>query len=178
MNDIIVVMGVSGSGKSTLGEALAAARGAVFLEGDSFHPPANVAWMRAGNPLTDDMRWPWLSALANEAVRRRASGESVVISCSALKKSYRDHLRAIAAPMRFMFLDVPEDELRTRMEGRKNHYMPPALLTSQLATLEAPGPEEMDCIRLPGTSGKRSLLSDVLKLLRTDRNAGPDITLS
>jgi gluconokinase len=138
-------MGVSGSGKTTLATALADALGAEFLEGDSFHPPENVAWMTAGKPLTDEMRWPWLTALAAGAVARRNDGKRVIISCSALKRSYRDHLRRHAAPLQFIFLKAPENLLRERMEGRKNHYMPPSLLTSQLATLEPPDADEADC---------------------------------
>ena len=163
MTPVIVVMGVSGSGKSTLGAALASRLDATFLEGDAFHPPENVAWMSAGNPLTDEMRWPWQSALATEATRLRTSGQAVVISCSALKKSYRDHLRARAAPLTFLYLSVPEGELKTRMEGRRNHYMPPALLTSQLATLEPPGATETDCVRLSGDLSKAHLLRLALK---------------
>lgn len=139
----IVVMGVSGSGKSTLGAALADAIGCPFLEGDDFHAPESVDRMRSGEPLTDDNRWPWLDRLAG-AIRAELGRHGVAVaSCSALKYSYRDRLRAaIPAPILFILLDGEAEELRRRMTARADHYMPASLLDSQLATLEWPRPDE------------------------------------
>jgi gluconokinase len=131
-------MGVSGCGKTSVGKMLASHMGFRFIEGDSRHPDANVEKMTAGIALTDDDRWPWLEALGAEL----ASEADTVISCSALKKSYRDLLRARAGrPMTFLFLQGSRSTLAARMTGRRGHYMPAALLDSQLATLELPGSE-------------------------------------
>ena len=139
----IVVMGVSGSGKSTLGGMLAAELHCPFLEGDSFHPDANVAKMRAGEPLDDDDRWPWLDALGAAAGQAAAARGRVIVACSALKHSYRDRIAAaIAAPTLFVLLEVSTDELERRMGNRPGHYMPKSLLDSQLRTLERPGADE------------------------------------
>lgn len=134
----LVVMGVSGCGKTSVGKMLASYMGCKFIEGDSRHPPANVEKMTSGIPLADDDRWPWLAALGAEL----ASEEDTVISCSALKKSYRDLLRAEAGrPITFVFLQGTRTMLASRMLGRKGHYMPLSLLDSQLATLELPTAE-------------------------------------
>ncbi|MGC6465368.1 MAG: gluconokinase [Akkermansiaceae bacterium] len=127
----IVVMGVCGSGKSTVGTLLAERINGVFLDGDDFHPPENVAKMRAGTPLDDDDRKGWLEALAREI---REAKEPTVIACSALKESYRD----ILSGAEFIFLNGSEELLAERLAARQNHYMPPGLLRSQLETLEAP----------------------------------------
>lgn len=139
----IVVMGVSGSGKSTLGAALAGAIGCPFLEGDDFHAPESVDRMRSGEPLTDDNRWPWLDRLG-QAIGAGLDRDGIAVaSCSALKYSYRDRLRAaIPAPVLFILLDGEEEELRRRMSARADHYMPASLLDSQLATLEWPQADE------------------------------------
>lgn len=146
----IVVMGVSGCGKSTVGAALAAALGVAFVEGDSFHPPENVARMAAGIPLTDDDRAGWLRALADRIAASVAASQGVVVSCSALKRSYRDVLRSGAPDLRFVWLDLPRAELEARMARRTGHYMPASLLASQLATLEPPSADEA-AIRVDGT---------------------------
>ncbi len=139
----IIVMGVSGSGKSTLGAALASAIGCPFLEGDDFHSPEAVARMRAGTPLTDNDRWPWLDRLGSALGARVLSDGIAVASCSALKRAYRDRLRdAIPAPVGFVLLDTDSAELLRRLTARTGHYMPPSLLTSQLETLERPQPDE------------------------------------
>lgn len=139
----IVVMGVSGSGKSTLGTALAGAIGCPFLEGDDFHGADSVSRMRSGLPLTDENRWPWLERLGLAIGAALGQGGIAVASCSALKRSYRDRLRAIiAAPVGFVLLDGEPGELRRRMAARRDHYMPASLLDSQLATLERPLPDE------------------------------------
>ena len=133
-------MGVSGSGKSTLGALLAQALHVPFLEGDSFHPPDNVARMAAGIALTDADREGWLRTLAAQLKQHAAAG--VVLSCSALKRRYRDTLRSGAPDMALLYLRGTQDVLEQRMAGRSGHYMPPSLLASQLATLEPPQGDE------------------------------------
>ncbi len=134
-----VVMGVTSCGKTTLGEALAAALQVKFVEGDRLHPPSNIAKMSAGIPLTDEDRWPWL-AQVGEALQGH---QGVIASCSSLKRSYRDVMRAKAArPVVFIHLHGSRDMLASRIAARKNHFMPPSLLDSQLATLEPPGRDE------------------------------------
>lgn len=138
---VTIIMGVSGCGKSTYAQALAAASGALFVEGDDLHSAPNIARMRAGQALTDADRWPWLDRIA-EAVNAALADGPVVATCSALRRAYRDRLRTgIAAPVRFVLLDVPIDELRRRVAAR-DHFMPPDLLDSQLATLEWPDADE------------------------------------
>ncbi|WP_330234022.1 gluconokinase [Nocardia sp. NBC_00508] len=127
-------MGVSGSGKTTVGTRLADALGVEYTEGDDFHPPANIAKMAAGTPLDDADRSPWLDALA--AVMAERSGRGAVVTCSALKRAYRDRLRAAVPDAFFLQLDVPRDELVRRVTHRRGHFLPPSLLDSQLATLE------------------------------------------
>ena len=135
-------MGVSGCGKSTVGQAIASALGLPFIEGDSLHPPRNVALMANGTPLTDADRAEWLAALAEKLRAARAAGHGLVVSCSALKRGYRDVLRGGVAGLRFVHLHGAPALLRMRMHQRIGHYMPPALLDSQLATLEPPGADE------------------------------------
>ncbi|HEU0207106.1 MAG TPA: gluconokinase [Pseudolysinimonas sp.] len=133
----VVVMGVSGSGKTTVGAALADALGLPFVDGDALHPEANVAKMAAGIPLDDADRAPWL-----DAVGRVLAAAPVVVACSALKRVYRDRLRAAAPALQLVFLDGSRELLASRMAARPAHFMPTALLDSQLATLERPGPDE------------------------------------
>ncbi len=136
----IVVMGVSGSGKTTVGEALAERFGIPLLEGDQFHPAANIAKMSAGTPLTDDDRWPWLDAIATAM---RDAPDGVIVTCSSLRRVYRDRLRERAGrPVLFVYLNGSRATLAGRLAARKGHFMPPSLLDSQLATLEPPTPDE------------------------------------
>ncbi|MEM1345031.1 MAG: gluconokinase [Pseudomonadota bacterium] len=133
----VIVMGVTGCGKTTIGALLAGRLGAVFLDGDDYHPEANVAKMASGTPLTDDDRWPWLDRLGiamEEAVGRKGSA---VVACSALRRVYRDRLTAAcaAAPL-FVHLEGGRDLIHGRMAARHEHFMPTALLESQLDTLE------------------------------------------
>lgn len=137
----IMVMGPSGVGKSSIARALAERLGAVFIEGDDFHPPENRAAMAAGIPLTDAMRAPWLRALADAVAASRAQ-RATVFACSALKRSYRDVLRArIGGDLRLIYLHAPPDLILARMQARQ-HYMPPALLASQLQALQPPTDDE------------------------------------
>jgi gluconokinase len=139
---IFVVMGVSGCGKSTVGQQLAAALGVEFLEGDQFHPPENVARMAAGTPLTDADRQGWLTTLAGRLQEARHAGRGAVLSCSALKRSYRDILRRGAPDSMFVHLAGSRELLDARMSQRTGHYMPASLLDSQLAILEPPAADE------------------------------------
>lgn len=144
----LVVMGVSGSGKSTVAAGIAAALGLHFIDGDGLHSPASVARMQAGTPLGDDDRWPWLERIAKRLVDDGQWPRGVVIACSALRRAYRDRIRAGAPGVRFVFLDGPAGLIRARMAGRAGHYMPESLLASQLQTLEPPGEGEPDVLRL------------------------------
>jgi len=138
----LVVMGVSGSGKSTIGEALAQRLRWTFEDGDRFHPAANVAKMSAGHPLTDEDRWPWLRAIADEIDRVCSAGEHAVIACSALKRAYRDILVHGRDDVRIVFLDGTQQLIAARLAARKGHFMPPGLLESQFGTLEPPAGDE------------------------------------
>jgi gluconokinase len=139
----IVVMGVSGSGKSTLGAWLAEALACPFLEADAFHGEANIAKMAAGEPLTDADRWPWLDRLGAALAAAVTQDGLAVAACSALKRTYRERLRAaVAAPVSFLFLETRPAVLAARIVGRRGHFMPASLLTSQLETLEPPGADE------------------------------------
>ena len=140
--DIIVVMGVSGSGKTTVATGLATALGWAFAEGDDFHPAANVEKMRSGVALTDDDRWPWLETIGAWIGGKEAAGESAVVTCSALRRAYRDVLRRDRPHVRFLHVEAPGAVIAGRVEHRAGHYMPPSLLPSQLATLEPLAPDE------------------------------------
>jgi gluconokinase len=157
-------MGVCGSGKSTVGAAIALNLHATFLEGDEFHPPANVARMAAGIALTDDDRQGWLQMLGAQLGAAKREGRSVVLSCSALKRSYRDTLRRQANDLALVYLAGTPELLAQRMAGRSGHYMPPSLLASQLATLEPPQADEhaltLDIARSP-----QAIVHDVLAWL-------------
>lgn len=132
-------MGVSGCGKSSVGEGLALRLGIRYRDGDDLHPPANVIKMRGGMPLTDDDRWPWLDRVAEVL----AMDAPVIVGCSALRRAYRERLRARAGgPVRFIHLTGSREVIATRMAARSGHYMPPSLLESQFAALEPPEPDE------------------------------------
>jgi gluconokinase len=139
---LYVVMGVAGSGKSLIGAAFARALGVDFVEGDQYHPAENVRRMSSGVPLTDDDRAGWLRALAARIGEARAAGTGLVVTCSALKRSYRDVLRAEADDLQFVFLRGPRAVIAERLANRRGHFMPPSLLDSQFATLEEPSSDE------------------------------------
>jgi gluconokinase len=157
-------MGVCGSGKSTVGAALALHLNATFLEGDEFHPPANVARMAAGIALTDSDRQGWLQALGARLGAARREGRAVVLSCSALKRSYRDTLRQQAGDLALVYLAGTPELLAQRMAGRSGHYMPPSLLASQLATLEPPQADE-HALTLDIAQAPQALVQDALAWL-------------
>lgn len=162
---ILIAMGVSGSGKTTVGESLAAALGCDFADADSFHSQANKDKMHKGIPLTDEDRWPWLKAIRASIEQKRADGTTHVYACSALKRVYRDILRAGDKDVTFVYLKGTPELLRERIKTRKGHFFDPALLQSQLDTLEPPGADEaieVD-IALPPEEIVRTVLAEVEK---------------
>ena len=138
----LIVMGVSGSGKSTIASSLASRLGWSFEDADRFHPASNVAKMSAGQPLTDEDRWPWLQAIADEIDKVCRAGGTVVIACSALKRAYRDLLVHGRNDVRIVFLQGTKAVIAERLARRKHHFMPPGLLDSQFKALEPPEPDE------------------------------------
>ncbi|HEY7133551.1 MAG TPA: gluconokinase [Acidimicrobiia bacterium] len=149
MTSLLVVMGVSGTGKTTVGRLLAERLGLPFVEGDDFHDPENVARMRAGQPLDDAARGPWLDRL-NGVLRYAGAHGGVVVACSALTAAYRRRLTVGAKGVRFVFLHADEQVLRRRIEARRGHYAGVALLPSQLATLEPPSRDEAVAVDVSG----------------------------
>jgi gluconokinase len=139
---ILMVAGVSGSGKTTVGALVAGCLGWQFADADAFHPAANVAKMAAGIPLTDADRGPWLHAITTWMDERIARGESAVVTCSALRRAYRDGLLAGRPQARMIFLSVDRDEVARRLAARHGHFFPPGLLSSQFDALELPQPDE------------------------------------
>lgn len=142
MTTTVVIMGVTGTGKTTVMQALAERLGWPAAEGDEFHPASNVHKMAAGHPLDDDDRWPWLESIAAWVGGREQAGESALVTCSALRRAYRDLLRRGHPSVWFVHLLAPPAVLAERMEHRSGHYMPVSLLTSQLETLEPLEPDE------------------------------------
>lgn len=139
MRPLLVIMGVTGAGKSTVGTLIAERLGLPFNDADDFHPPANIAKMSSGQPLTDDDRWPWLDAIGAHLAAHRGGG--AVVTCSALKRAYRDRLRAGHADIRFLHLTGDPALIMARQAARSGHYMPASLIASQFATLEPPDTE-------------------------------------
>ena len=139
----IVVMGVSGAGKSTVGRIVAERLGCPFRDADSFHPKANIEKMSRGAPLTDEDRWPWLQAIASWIAEHRVAGTTCVVTCSALKRVYRDIVtHKQSADVRLVYLKGDFDLIEARLKARKGHFMPPALLQSQFAALQEPAADE------------------------------------
>ena len=158
-------MGVSGSGKSTIADRLAARLGWRYEDGDRFHPPANVAKMSAGQPLTDEDRWPWLQAIADEIDRLSAAGQRAVVACSALKRAYRDILVHGRDDVRIVFLNGTQDLIADRLAARKGHFMPPGLLASQFRTLEPPQPGERP-ITVSIDAPVEAIVDDIVRQLK------------
>jgi gluconokinase len=163
----LIVMGVSGSGKSTIGEKLAQRLGWKYEDGDGFHPDSNVAKMSAGQPLTDEDRWPWLQAIADEIDRVCSAGDHVVIACSALKRAYRDVLVHGRSDVRIIYLKGTEELIASRLALRKGHFMPPGLLASQFKTLEPPDASEKP-VTVSIDAPVETIVDDILRQLRLD----------
>jgi gluconokinase len=161
---IVVLMGVTASGKTTIGTKLAALEHWEYAEGDDYHSDANKAKMHAGIPLTDADRAPWLASLHEVLLGWHRGGMSGVLACSALRQAYRDKLSAgiLGAELRFVLLEVPREVLEQRMVERKGHYMSPALLESQIATLEMP----RDAIRVAGDLPPDAVVQEIMAGLR------------
>ncbi|STD19812.1 Thermoresistant gluconokinase [Dermacoccus nishinomiyaensis] len=169
----VIVMGVSGSGKTTVATGLADAMGWTYVEGDDLHPQANVEKMRAGIPLTDEDRWPWLTKIGEWIDEHESLGKSAVITCSALKRSYRELLREGRPTVSFCHVDVSREQLEQRLAERTGHYMPASLLQSQLDTLEPLQADE------PGTTveakgGQEAVLAEVMESLHLHAPANPE----
>lgn len=158
---ILIVMGVSGCGKTTIGEMLARRLNCDFADADSFHSQANKDKMHKGIPLTDEDRWPWLNAIRASIVEKQATGTVHVYACSALKRVYRDILRQGDKDVTFVYLKGSPELLRERIKTRKGHFFDPALLQSQLDTLEPPGPDE--AIEADIALSPEQLVDEVLK---------------
>jgi gluconokinase len=160
-------MGVSGSGKTTLGQGISQRLGWEFLEGDELHPPANVDKMAAGAPLTDEDRWPWLRAIGEWIDRRAAAGDSAVLTCSALRRSYRDALRHDRPGLVFCHVTADPQVIGRRVAQRRGHYMPASLVPSQLATLE-PLADDEPGITVSGGAPPAEVLAAAVQLLGLD----------
>jgi carbohydrate kinase (thermoresistant glucokinase family) len=169
----LVVMGVAGAGKTTLAEALAARLGWAFKDGDELHPAANVAKMSSGQPLNDADRAPWLAAVGAWIDARAAASAACVISCSALKRAYRDRLAARRPQVRFVYIDVAEAVIAERLTHRQGHFWPPGLLASQYAALEPPADDE-PAIRVDGRAPTAVQVEAVIGTL----GQGPDIAVT
>ena len=161
---ILVLMGVSGSGKTTIAHLLASALGCPFQEGDDFHPAANIEKMASGTPLTDADRLPWLNSIAALIDNWRAAGQCGVLTCSALKKEYRDILIGGRTGVIFIYLQGSYDLIRERMEARKKHFMPLDLLKSQFETLQEPVPGS-HTIRVSVDNHPDAIVQDILRQL-------------
>lgn len=157
----IVIMGVAGSGKSTVAEALRDRLGWPLAEGDDLHPESNVAKMASGIPLTDEDRWPWLRKIAEWMSAEESAGASTIVTCSALKRAYRDRLREAPGRVVFVHLAGSEQVLAGRLSARKGHFMPPSLLPSQLDTLEKLGADE-DGLTLPITQSVDEIVDEIV----------------
>jgi gluconokinase len=171
---IVIVMGVSGSGKTTVSALLAAALGWQFREGDELHPPANVEKMHGGTPLTDADRLPWLQKIAAEIDAWRARGQSGVVTCSALKRSYRGIIIGGRAGVRLVYLRRSYDLIRRRLAARHEHFMPAALLESQFATLEEPAADEHPIVVDVGGNPGEIALRIIRELEASPRAEGID----
>jgi gluconokinase len=161
----LVVMGVSGSGKSTIADKLAERLAWSYEDGDKFHPASNVAKMSAGHPLTDEDRWPWLLAIADEIDRVCMAREHAVIACSALKRAYRDVLVHGRSDVRIIFLNGTQQLIASRLAQRKGHFMSPGLLDSQFKTLEPPDAAE-NPVTVSIDASVDAIVDDIIRQLR------------
>jgi gluconokinase len=163
----IVMMGVAGSGKTTIGEKLAQRLGWPYEDGDRFHPRANVEKMSAGHPLTDEDRWPWLQAIADEIDLVCKRGEHVVIGCSALKRAYRDVLVHGREDVKIVYLDGSRELIAQRLKARKGHFMPPSLLESQFNALQPPASDEHP-VTVSIDAAVEAIVEDIMRKLGSD----------
>ena len=163
---VIVVMGVSGSGKTTIAKLLAERLGWRFAEADDFHSAANVAKMRSGSALTDDDRWPWLAAIASFIDDARASGDRAVVTCSALKRRYRDILIGPRPDVALVYLEGNYDTIAARRAATPHHYMPVSLLASQFDALEPPTPDE-SAIVIDNRAPPAQIVEEIERALET-----------
>ncbi|MUK00963.1 AAA family ATPase [Vibrio cholerae] len=160
----VVVMGISGSGKTTIATQLAERLGWVYAEADEFHPAENIAKMTSGTPLTDEDRWPWLESMRNWMTAQAQSGRSTVVTCSALRRSYRDVLAEAEGRVRFVHLLGDTDLILERMKTRSGHFMPESLLPSQISTLEPLEADEQG-VRIENTGTPDQVTNDVIDQL-------------
>jgi gluconokinase len=163
---ILIVAGVSGSGKTTVGALVAGRLGWSFADADTFHPAANIAKMAAGIPLTDADRQPWLDAIDAWMDGHLARGGSAVVTCSALKRAYRDELLDGRPQARMVFLSVSRDEVARRLAARHGHFFPAALIGSQFATLEPPAPDEARVTVVPGGHDPAQTAAAIIAIVR------------
>jgi gluconokinase len=169
---MLVIMGVSGSGKSTIAAQVAGRLHVPYVDGDDLHPAANVAKMRSGTPLTDADRWPWLDKVGETLVETSGRSGGVVLACSALRRAYRDRIRAgTQGKACFAFLDVPFEAIQARLAKRVHHFMPESLLRSQFDTLERPGVDEADVLTISGDYDPIETVRLILDGLRTLQSA-------
>jgi gluconokinase len=171
---ILIVAGVSGSGKTTVGAMLAGRLGWRFADADEFHPAANIEKMRAGIPLTDDDRWPWLRAIGAWMDERAARDESAIVTCSALKRSYRDLLLQGRPQARMVFLTADREVLARRLAARHGHFFPQQLLGTQFGDLELPGPGEHVVTIVPADDPADTVTSIIAVLFAGEQGPGED----
>ena len=171
--EVVVLAGVAGSGKTTVGALLAERLGWDYAEADAFHPPANIDKMRSGRPLTDADRLPWLRTIATWIDDRLATGRPGVVSCSALKRRYRDLLLDGRPGVRMVFMDGDRDAIAARMRGREGHFLTVGLLDTQFADLEPPAPDE-NVLVLPADAPLDTTLTHVLSSLNLTPQRGSD----
>lgn len=164
---VLVLMGVAGSGKTTVADILVSRLGWRFEEGDTLHPRSNIEKMRAGNPLTDSDRADWLKRVADWVDKRMEKGQNGVITCSALKRSYRDMINRRGSGVVFVFLSGPKATIAQRLASRQGHFLPPSLLDSQFDDLEEPGPDE-PAIRVEITGSPEAIAQRIVAELGLD----------
>jgi gluconokinase len=169
MTTIVIVAGVSGCGKTTIGALLAGRTGWPFADGDSFHPPANIAKMAEGLPLTDEDRRPWLDAICDWLDQQIGAGQSAILACSALKRAYRDQLVRARPEVTIAMLVIPQDVVKRRLTARHGHFFNPDLLSSQFGDLEMPKPDEARVIAVPVRDRPEQTADEVMRRVGIER---------